>query len=116
MFTLGELAEAIGGRVQGDPVTAISGFCSLDHPRSGCIAFLEKAREAAKLDGTLAAVVTSEGLASVYPTAILVVNPKLAFAEIVRRFVPEPEQPGGVHPSAYVAASASIDPTARIGA
>ena len=117
MFTLGELADTVGGRVKGDADLPVAGFCSLDNPRPGCIAFAEKPKEAAKLkDSGVAAVVTTEGLSGFHPNSIVASNPKQAFAEIVRRFTPEQAPQPHIHESATVSPSAAIDPAATIGA
>ncbi|MDQ3023292.1 MAG: UDP-3-O-(3-hydroxymyristoyl)glucosamine N-acyltransferase, partial [bacterium] len=90
---------------------------SIEQPRSGCIAFVEKPREASRLEsGAIAAVVTTEGHADLFPTAIIVSNPKPAFGQLVRMFAPEPKAVPGVHRRASVAKSATVDRSATIGA
>jgi UDP-3-O-[3-hydroxymyristoyl] glucosamine N-acyltransferase len=117
MYTLAELAEAVGGRVKGDPQTAIRGYCSIEHPGPDCIAFIEKPRDATRLSGgSVAAVVTSESLGHLFQTAILVSDPKLAFGAIVRKFAPDTSREPGVHPTAFVAADATVDSSATIAA
>src|SRR5438067_2057784 len=115
MFTLRELADAVGGKVRGNPDTPVRGFCSLDVPKPDCIAFVERAKEAAKVNGQLAAVLTSADLASLHSNAIIVGNPKLAFIAVVEKFQPERAGQSGVHETAAVCPSARIDPTATVG-
>ncbi len=42
-------------------------------------------------------------------------DPSRAFVALLRHFHPEPTFPPGIHPSAVVAASASVDPSAALG-
>jgi UDP-3-O-[3-hydroxymyristoyl] glucosamine N-acyltransferase len=120
MRTLGELAQLTGGRVKGDPKLPISGFCSLDNPRPDCISFIEKKREADRLNGSaLGAVVTSETLAAGFDNAIISGNPKLAFVHIAEAFLGvghDLPSVGYIDPRALIDPSATVDPTARIEA
>lgn len=116
MFTLGELADAVGGKVKGDAALQVSGYCSIEHPRSGCITFAEKAKEASRLKGSgVAAVVTTEGLSGYYENSIISASPKQAFAEIVQRFRPKVGCAPGIDGSASICPSALVDETATIG-
>ena len=36
-----EIAERIGGKIQGDGELEIKGICSIEDARSGCVVFLE---------------------------------------------------------------------------
>jgi UDP-3-O-[3-hydroxymyristoyl] glucosamine N-acyltransferase len=46
---------------------------------------------------------------------IQVPNARIAFAKVMALFFPEPAAPAGIHPTAILAGSAKIDPTAHIG-
>jgi UDP-3-O-[3-hydroxymyristoyl] glucosamine N-acyltransferase len=117
MHKLSDLAALVGGTVKGDGDVAVSGLCSIDKPHPGCIAYLERHKEAAKLNGAeLAAVVTTENLAHFAPNAIVVSQPKLAFIDIMEHLIAEPARPGAVHPRAIVHESAEVDPAAIIEA
>ena len=48
-------------------------------------------------------------------TLIRVPNARIAFAKVLPLFFPEPVLPAGIHPSAILAATAEVDPTAHIG-
>jgi UDP-3-O-[3-hydroxymyristoyl] glucosamine N-acyltransferase len=66
-----------------------------------------------------AAVIVHPDMAGKVPdTAIAIVSPdpQVAWAKVVALFHPLPPATPGVHPSAVVAASAKVDPTAEIGA
>lgn len=119
MFKLSELAELVGGEVKGNGDLTVTGFCSLDSPSPSSIAFLEKGRDAAKLsDIMLGALVTTEALAHFFPDAIIIPNPKLAFIQIMERFLElkqEPSPPGQIHETAVVDPTAEIADSARIG-
>jgi UDP-3-O-[3-hydroxymyristoyl] glucosamine N-acyltransferase len=115
MFTLGELAKAVGGSVKGDPQLAINGFCSAEQPSSGCIAFLEKPRDVEQVRTTAAAVITTDSLAGMFDNAIVATEPRRAFALVVRMFRPLPKIEPGIHERAVVSPSAQIDQSATIG-
>lgn len=120
MATLGQLAELCGGTLKGNAELNITGFCSLENPSPGCIAYLERGKDSAKLsDIMLGALLTTDNLAHLFPDVIVVANPRLAFVDIMEHFLAEqghwrPEE--GIHESAVVDPSAQIDPTACIGA
>ena len=53
--------------------------------------------------------------ASANKILIRVANPRIAFAKALALFFPEPKFAPGIHPSAVIAKSAQVDPTAHIG-
>jgi UDP-3-O-[3-hydroxymyristoyl] glucosamine N-acyltransferase len=126
MFKLRELAELVDGKIKGNADLQVAGFCSLDNPSPNCISYLEKPKDAAKLsDIMLGALVTTEQLAQYFPDVLIVSNPKLAFVEIMERFLaltPAEQQPGFIHeravvdPTAQIAATATIEANAVINA
>lgn len=108
--TAGELAALVGGELVGDASAAISGVCHVLRPRPGKLCFAMSPDALHADPGAAGAVViaTSDARALLHGTAILVDNPRLAFANAVLAFF-APPQPHGI------AASAHIDSTARIG-
>ena len=88
MYKLQELAELVDGSVKGNGDLSLTGFCSLDDPSPTGIAYLEKGKDTAKLsDIMLGALVTTEPLAQFFPDVIVVQNPRLAFVEIMEKFL-----------------------------
>jgi UDP-3-O-[3-hydroxymyristoyl] glucosamine N-acyltransferase len=120
MFKLEELAEHVGGRLKGKGDLSITGFCSLDNPAPSCISYLEKGKDAAKLaDIMLGALVTTEQLADTFGDAIIVANPRLAFVQIMEKFLaakPAEHPEGYIHERAVIAETAEVAPSAVISA
>ena len=129
-MTLAEIAERVGGVVEGDGGVEITGVAALGDAGPGDISFLSNPRYASLMPGTgAAAVVVGEDWTGECPCAVVrVANPDKAFAEIAAEFGPEPiRHEPGVHETAIVAADAVlgkgvsvgphcvIEPGARIG-
>ncbi|MBS2029654.1 MAG: UDP-3-O-(3-hydroxymyristoyl)glucosamine N-acyltransferase [Deltaproteobacteria bacterium] len=118
-FTLGELADLVGGEVQGDAAMRLRGVATLDGAGPEHIAFFNHAWYADDFARTRAgAVIVEPRAAKKHPGRAYLVAPNasLAFARVSRAFHP-PERP---QPSrageAFVHPSAQVDPTARIEA
>lgn len=73
-------------------------------------AYFEQAEKSAA-----AAVLVGPEFRSQAKTLIQVPRPRVAFARVIPLFFPEPVWPPGIHSSAVIAATATIDPTASIG-
>lgn len=117
-ITLREIADKIGGTVEGDDSIEISGLASLADAQGGDISFLTKARYAKAVESTSAsAVIVAEDWDGKASSAIVRVNnPDKAFVLVAHLFAPErAATPAGVDPSAVVRAGAEVDATAHIG-
>lgn len=116
-FTTGQLAEKLGGQVVGDPGVALTGFAPADSAKAGELTFAENETYFARADQSAAAAVLVAGdfTSTNGKTLIRVANARVAFAQVLPVFFPEPVFAPGIHPSAVVAASAQVDPTAHIG-
>lgn len=107
--TVAELAEYLGGVVQGDGSAVISGLGSLDTAGPEALTFLANPKYAAKVAETSAgAVLMAPGGERYGRTAIEVANPYLGFAKLLTLFYTTPHKPQGVHPAAVVSESATI--------
>ena len=117
-FTLGQLATRLGAILKGDSELLITGLATLQDAGAGQLSFLANAQYRKYLaDTQAAAVLLTEADAEGFPgNALIVANPYLAYAELSHAFDRKPQGVVGVHPSALVAADASIDPTASVGA
>ncbi|MAB96903.1 MAG: UDP-3-O-(3-hydroxymyristoyl)glucosamine N-acyltransferase [Pseudomonas sp.] len=117
-FTLGQLATRLGATLKGDSELLITGLATLQDAGAGQLSFLANAQYRKYLaDTQAAAVLLTEADAEGFPgNALIVANPYLAYAELSHAFDRKPQGVVGVHPSALVAADASIDPTASVGA
>ena len=117
-LSLATIVERLGGRVSGDPGTAVSQVGSLENADAGQIAFFSNPRYKAKLAQTRAGAIVLapevEGLTSI--PRIVTENPYAYFARLSRLFNPEPASPPGVHPQAVVESGARIAASAHVGA
>ena len=115
--SLGELARLVGGDLEGDPSLEIRGFASLESAGPGDLSFVAADRHlsAARLSAA-AALIAPPGFDLGGRPAIRVAQPYTAIAAILPVFFPQPVAAPGVHPTAYVADSARISPTATVSA
>lgn len=120
--TLQELAAHLGGEVDGDGATVISGIAGLDDAGAGQITFLANPRYAAKVATTGAsAVVLPPGADRHGRNAIRLANPYLAFAKLLTLFYVHPAPARGVMAGAWVGegvtmgAEVTVCPGASVG-
>ncbi|MBI5699323.1 UDP-3-O-(3-hydroxymyristoyl)glucosamine N-acyltransferase [Candidatus Saganbacteria bacterium] len=117
-MTLAELAALVGGEVQGDPQAKIDGIATLEGAKNGDLVFvLEKNNLSAALKSPASALVVIKGTDTGKKSAILVKNPRLALARILKEFTPplfkvEP----GVHPTAVIDNTAKLGKDVSVGA
>ena len=116
-FTTAQIAEKLKGQVLGDSALLLHGFAPADSAKPGDLTFAENESYFARADQSAASAVLVAGdFQSVHgKTLIRVANARVGFAEVLPLFFPEPPFAPGVHPTAVVAASASVDPGAHIG-
>jgi UDP-3-O-[3-hydroxymyristoyl] glucosamine N-acyltransferase len=108
--TLQELADYVGGRVEGDPERVIRGVAGIDEATPEDITFVANPKYVRRLRETRAgAVIVSPGLSRAPCDRLVCENPYLAFARIVEYLMWEPQtHPPGIDPAAHV------DPTAEV--
>ena len=116
-FTLGELAEALGATLEGDPRRVVTGVAPLQSAGPDQVSFVTNARyhDAAKVSraGAFVAGADAAGL----PAPVLRVRaPQQALVDLLNLFHPPAAVVPGVHPSAVIAADARVDPTAAVAA
>lgn len=117
-MTLAELAGLVEGEVQGDPQIKINGVSTIESARPNDLVFvLEKNNLAAALKSPASALVVLKGTDIGNKSAILVKNPRLALARILKEFTPplfkvEP----GIHPTAVVDKTAKLGKNIAVGA
>jgi UDP-3-O-[3-hydroxymyristoyl] glucosamine N-acyltransferase len=117
VYSLGEIAEILGVRLDGDPGVQVSGLATLAHAGPQQISFLANNRYLGQLQETrAAAVILRPEQARQCPVAsLLSADPYLTFARATALFVGEVRAAAGVHPSAVVAPDALIDSSAAVG-
>lgn len=116
-FSLGDLADAVGAKLLGDPKTTITGVGTLQGAQSGEISFLSNPAYRRYLSTTQAsAVLLYEKDAADCPVSALVSeNPYLAYAKVAEKLFPHEAFTPGVDVTAVVGESSSIDSGAWIG-
>lgn len=111
------VAEHIQGEVLGDGQTQLKGFAPADRAQAGDLTFAENDEFFARAEQTAASAIIVGGplTSSTGKVIIRVSNARVAFAKALALFFPEPPQAAGVHPTAVIARSAQVDPSAHIG-
>jgi len=113
---LAELAEKVGGDVHGDPDRRLERIRGLETAGPGDLSFLANPRY------RKSAVASQAGALLVSPTTtelghdlLVVADPYFALAELLEVFYPQFDRVGGIHPSALVDKSASVEAGASVG-
>jgi UDP-3-O-[3-hydroxymyristoyl] glucosamine N-acyltransferase len=116
-YSLGELAVRFGLELRGDPALRVSHVATLSQAAEGSLSFLANSRYRKHLASSHAsAIVVAPADADLCPVAALVdSNPYLAYARIATLIYPAMAMTAGIHPSAVVAAGASVAPSASVG-
>ncbi|MEM7052430.1 MAG: UDP-3-O-(3-hydroxymyristoyl)glucosamine N-acyltransferase [Acidobacteriota bacterium] len=117
MPSLGELAEALGGRVEGDRELEIADLRNLgDAGKTDLAPFLSRRFRRAAADSSAAALLVPPGLEDPRARPLLIHDqPRHAMAELLDLLYPKDLPAPGVHPTAVVAEDSDIDPGATIG-
>src|SRR5262245_21045929 len=112
-FTASDLAERLAGTLVGDPSLAIMSFAPADSAKPGDLTFAENDSFFARADQSAASAILVAGdyVSTTGKVLIRVANARIAFAQVLPLFFPEPVFSPGVHASAMVASSATIDPS-----
>jgi UDP-3-O-[3-hydroxymyristoyl] glucosamine N-acyltransferase len=115
-FTASQIAERLQGELIGDGSTEFTGLASAEHARAGELTFAENASYFAAAEQSQAAgILVAEPFVSASKVLIRVPNARVALARALPMFFPPEGYPSGIHPSAVLAESARVDPTAHIG-
>ncbi len=114
---LGELAERIACRLDGDPGVLISGVNTIDAAGPGELSFVHNEKYISAIPSSRAsAIVVPSDLETDFRPLLRSNDPYVTFGEAMRIFLPKRQRPEpGIHPTAVVAPSAQIDPAASVG-
>jgi UDP-3-O-[3-hydroxymyristoyl] glucosamine N-acyltransferase len=118
-YRLAELAELVGGRVEGDPDRAVEAIRTLEAAGPHDLAFLTNPRYRGRAESSGAgALLVGPALAD--PAALgrdLIVagDPSYAMARLLALFHPGELRPPGIHPTAVLEGGCAVDPTAHVG-
>jgi len=115
-YTLGEIAQLVGGELDGPGDLHILRPVPADSNDSSGITFAENEKYlAAAISGEVGAVLVPAETPVVAKPVIRVAQPRMAFGMVLSAFV-VPMPRGGIHPTAQVSSEAVVDSTASIGA
>lgn len=115
-WSLGALAERVGGQLHGDPERAIEGVASLEAAGPTDLSFAtDRAASALAATGAGAVLVGEGGAADSPVDSVEVASPHAAFARIAALFDPAPRPAAGIHPTAVVDPEARVAEDASIG-
>jgi len=117
-ITLADLAQKLGGVLEGDGRIALRGVAALKDAVAGEVAFLANPRYAAQVADTRAsAVIVPRDWSGTCPAALIRAdNPDKAFMmAAVMMKPPVPPPPPGVHPTAVLAADVQLGQGVSIG-
>ena len=114
---LGELAEALGATLHGDPAAVVDRVAPLHRAGPGALSFLSNRRYAKHLKATeAAAVIVAEADRALCRVACLVVdNPYLGYARAAAMLTPERPFRPGIHATAWVSPAADVARSAWVG-
>jgi UDP-3-O-[3-hydroxymyristoyl] glucosamine N-acyltransferase len=113
---LGELAERIGCRLDGDAAIQVVGVRALEEAGPTDLTFVTDARYLSRLLASRAgAVILPESAPPADRPALRSANPYLTLARALAALHPTGPAHAGIHPSAVVAGDARVDPEASIG-
>jgi len=115
-LTAAQIAEQLQGEIIGDGSVQINGLAPADRARAGELTFAENpAYFAAAEQSEAAAILVAGPVSSSRKVLIRVPNARVALARVLPVFFPPEGHPSGIHPSAVIADSARVDPTAHVG-
>ncbi len=118
-MTVGEIARLLGGTVQGDPATEITGVNGLQEAEPGDLCFVRNDSFLPKLAETKAsAALISKAVEPLPLSAAIVVDaPEQAFVRVLQLFAAEqsPRPAAGVHERACVAPGAVLGEGVSVG-
>jgi UDP-3-O-[3-hydroxymyristoyl] glucosamine N-acyltransferase len=114
--TAGELAEYLGGKLEGEPLLPIAGLASPDQACATDIIYLDSARHRARAASSMARCVLAQpGIRIEGKTIIESAKPKLAFAKAAAWLLPQQPASAEIHPTAVVATTARIGANVIVG-
>jgi UDP-3-O-[3-hydroxymyristoyl] glucosamine N-acyltransferase len=113
---LGEIAERLGCKLEGDATLEITGVAGIEEASAGELTFLVNRKYRPALARTHASAVLVDRDAEAVEMALLrSPNPYLDFARAIELFHPPPDYSPGIHPTAVVAKSARVGSGAHVG-
>ena len=119
VLTVGQVAEMVGGRVEGDPLVQVEGIAPLNQAAETELGFLSHRRYLRHLAETGAgALLVSEALAveaESHPSRVLVEDPHAVLPTILAHFYPTPVPEPGIHSTAVLGKGVELGGGITIG-
>jgi UDP-3-O-[3-hydroxymyristoyl] glucosamine N-acyltransferase len=118
-YRLAELAELVGGRIEGDPERAVETIRILEEAGPADLSFLTspryRAQAVASSAGALLVGTAMADNALLSRDLLVVDDPGYALAVLLEHFHPAGRREPGVHPTAILEPGCEVDPTAHVG-
>ena len=114
--SLRELAELVEGKIERDGSVKVKGVARVEEAKKGEITlavsekFLHKARQS-----QASAVIVPLGVKDFSKPVIQVKNPRLAFAQILELFAPQPPRHSGIHPTVLIGINVEMGKDVMVG-
>jgi len=107
--SLREIAELIGGVIEGDESAAIEGVSGIKDAGPGDITFVANPKYLPMLQSTLAsAVIVDDDVPSCGKNLIRTSNPYLAFTQVLKLFAVDVPAPRGIHPNSVIGKNVAL--------
>ncbi|HEY4878059.1 MAG TPA: UDP-3-O-(3-hydroxymyristoyl)glucosamine N-acyltransferase [Candidatus Acidoferrales bacterium] len=116
MRNVGELAEFLGARINGDANLRVLAVANPDVARASDLIYVDSIRNQERaLKSAALCVLVAEGTALAGKTTLEVKNPKFSFAKAASWLMPRPPLRTEIHPTAIVAETARLAAGIRVG-
>ena len=118
-FTAKQIAEFLGGRVEGNEDARVNTFAKIEEGKEGAITFLSNAKYTSFIYDTKASIVLiDEDMQLEHPVSATLIRVKNAYecvAKLMQMYAASNPKKTGVHPLAFVSESAEIGKDVYIG-
>lgn len=120
-FSAGQIAEILGGSVEGNSDTTVDDLSPIEAGTPGTLTFLANPAYTEYIYSTGASIaIVASDFKGDRPlpadlTLVKVDDPRLAFSKLMATYAEMMKRPVGIHPTASVADSASVDSSVYVG-
>jgi UDP-3-O-[3-hydroxymyristoyl] glucosamine N-acyltransferase len=115
-MTVQQIAELLGGKLNGDGSREIRDVASLEDAGPNALTYAEGAKALQQAGRARAGLIlVPEGAAIEGQTTLAVAHPKLAFIRAASALRPAAVYPPGIHPSAVIASGVVLPPDVSVG-
>lgn len=116
-YTLGQLAQALGAVLEGDPERVIRGVAPLETAGPDQLSFVTHPKYLPLAASSRAgALLVGAEVKDLRAPLLRAASPQTALIALLKLFHPAPPFSAGIHPSALVASDSRIHPNASVGA